>query len=164
MSDNRGMRNGQFDRRPRRDARQRVPSQAGARPGRDRRRSVGLIRPRWLADWRVRSKLAAVLVIPLAAFVALAGVNVTASVSRAEAFGDGGRIADLARQVSGVTHELQRERDLSAGVLVGRNKQAAAQKADADKKDDADKKPEAEKTDADKTDAERLTEQRRTVD
>jgi hypothetical protein len=128
MSDNRGMSNGQLGRRPRRQARRRVPDQAGAGPERGRRRSSRLLRPRWLADWRVRSKLAAVLVIPLAAFVVLAGVNVTASVRRAEAFGDGGRIAELARQVSGVTHELQRERDLTAGWLVSNSKSDADEK------------------------------------
>jgi len=67
--------------------------------------------------WRVRSKLAAVLVVPAIAFLVLAGLNVTTSVRSAQQYGRGATIAEFGRQTTSLVHELQAERDLSAGYI-----------------------------------------------
>src|SRR5918996_337081 len=71
-------------------------------------RSIGL------RNWRVRSKLIAVLVIPAVAFLVLASFGIGALVGNAQAFEEGRRLAELGRQVTALVHELQTERDLSA--------------------------------------------------
>src|SRR5215213_10255473 len=69
-------------------------------------RSIGL------RNWRVRSKLIAVLVIPAVAFL----------VGNAQAFEDGRRLAELGRQVTALVHELQAERDLSVAFTASADK------------------------------------------
>src|SRR5215203_5981538 len=75
-------------------------------------RSIGL------RNWRVRSKLIAVLVIPAVAFLVVAGFGIGSLVGNAQAFEDGRRLAELGRQVTALVHELQAERDLSAAYIV----------------------------------------------
>jgi CHASE3 domain sensor protein len=71
-----------------------------------------------LRNWRVRSKLIAVLVIPAVAFLVLASFGIGALVGNAQAFEEGRRLAELGRQVTALVHELQSERDLS-GAYIG---------------------------------------------
>src|ERR671913_1040428 len=71
-------------------------------------RSIGL------RNWRVRSKLIAVLVIPAVAFLVVAGFGIGALVGNAQAFEEGRQLAELGRQVTALVHEVQAERDLSA--------------------------------------------------
>src|SRR5215212_9752248 len=71
-------------------------------------------RPIFLRDWRVRSKLTAVLVIPAVAFLVLSSFGIGSLVRNAQAFDDGRRLADLGR-------ELQAERDLSGAVVESRD-------------------------------------------
>jgi hypothetical protein len=80
--------------------------------GLNRGRSLGL------RNWRVRSKLVAVLVIPAVAFLVLASFGIGSSVRNAQEFDQGRRLAGLGRQVTALVHELQAERDLSAGVIA----------------------------------------------
>jgi Nitrate and nitrite sensing/HAMP domain len=75
-----------------------------------------------LRHWRVRSKLIAVLVIPAVAFLVLASFGIGSSVRNAQAFSEGNRQAELAREVTALVHELQSERDLSAGFIESRAK------------------------------------------
>src|SRR5215211_8356022 len=74
-------------------------------------RSIGL------RNWRVRSKLIAVLVIPAVAFLVVAGFGIGTLVGNAQAFEEGRRLAELGRQVTALVHELQSERDLSAAYI-----------------------------------------------
>jgi hypothetical protein len=84
-----------------------------APPASDRERSLGL------RNWRVRSKLIAVLVIPAVAFLVLASFGIGSLVGNAQAFDKGRRLAELGREVTGLVHELQSERDLSAALVEG---------------------------------------------
>src|SRR5215204_3411233 len=79
-------------------------------------RSIGL------RNWRVRSKLIAVLVIPAVAFLVVAGFGIGSLVGNAQAFEDGRRLAELGRQVTALVHELQAERDLSVAFTASANK------------------------------------------
>ncbi|HEX8134585.1 MAG TPA: nitrate- and nitrite sensing domain-containing protein, partial [Actinomycetes bacterium] len=70
-----------------------------------------------MSNWRVRSKLIAVLVIPAIAFLVLASFGLGSSVRDARAIGQGTRLAELGRQVTALAHELQSERDQTAGYI-----------------------------------------------
>jgi HAMP domain-containing protein len=85
--------------------------------GSDRGPSLGL------RNWRVRSKLVAVLVIPAVAFLVLASFGIGSSVRNAQAFDQGSRLAEFGRQVTALADELQAERDLSAGLIASTSRQ-----------------------------------------
>lgn len=70
------------------------------------------------ADWRVRTKLAVVLVIPALAFLAVAGLLTSFSVRQAVTLGETAEQVALGRQVTALVHELQFERDWTAGRLA----------------------------------------------
>jgi hypothetical protein len=78
---------------------------------------------RWigLRNWRVRSKLIAVLVIPAVAFLVLASFGIGSLVANAQGFEDGRKLAELGRQVTALVHELQAERDLSVAFTASGN-------------------------------------------
>ncbi|HET8684884.1 MAG TPA: ATP-binding protein [Micromonosporaceae bacterium] len=73
------------------------------------------------AHWRVRTKVGAVLVLPAVAFAVLAGVQTSDAVRDATALDDFAEQVALCRQVTGLVHELQRERDRTAGELARLN-------------------------------------------
>jgi hypothetical protein len=89
--------------------------------GRDGRRVIvshrrpSAVRPR---HWRVRTKLAAVLVIPLVSFLVLAGVQLATAVATASNLDTDTQRVRLGRDVTKAVHELQRERDRTAGMLA----------------------------------------------
>jgi signal transduction histidine kinase len=69
-------------------------------------------------DWRVRTKLAAVLAIPAIAFLAVTGGQVRSSVQQAMELDQfSGRVA-VSRQVTSLIDGLQAERDRTMGVLA----------------------------------------------
>src|SRR5215216_8139933 len=80
-------------------------------------RSIGL------RNWRVRSKLIAVLVIPAVAFLVVAGFGIGTLVGNAQAFEDGRRLAELGHQVTALVHQLQTERDLSVAFTASADKE-----------------------------------------
>lgn len=84
----------------------------------------GLRRYTDIRNWRVRSKLAAVLVIPTLAFLALAGLNLGALVLDARAYDFDTQTAAFGREVTDLVHELQVERDLTPAVLIGGDEDA----------------------------------------
>jgi signal transduction histidine kinase len=73
------------------------------------------IRPR---DWRVRTKLASVLMLPLIGFLVLAGVQMVSSIRSSLALRSVAAQVALGRQVTALVHELQRERDHTVGLLA----------------------------------------------
>jgi len=78
-----------------------------------RRRSLFRLR-----DWRMRSKLAAVLVVPSVAFLVVAGVQTATLVSQADLLDEFADQVRVGREITGLIHELQRERDQTAGELA----------------------------------------------
>jgi len=81
-----------------------------------------------LRDWRVRSKLTAVLVIPAVAFLVLGSFGIRSSLRNADEFDRGSKLAGFGGEVTKLVHELQSERDLSAGFIQTGDK--AAQQRD----------------------------------
>jgi signal transduction histidine kinase len=70
-------------------------------------------------DLRVRTKLAAVLTIPLIGFLVVTGLQVASSVRSAVGLDELSQHVALGREVTSLIHELQRERDRTAGMLAG---------------------------------------------
>ncbi|MBQ1017509.1 nitrate- and nitrite sensing domain-containing protein [Micromonospora sp. D93] len=83
-----------------------------------------------LRDWRMSTKLATVLVVPSMAFLLLAGVQTSTLVGRTTALNDFSSQVGIGRQITAAVHQLQQERDRSAGELSelrkGGDRQAAA--------------------------------------
>src|SRR6266536_2625627 len=75
-----------------------------------------------LRNWPVRSKLIAVLAIPALVLLVLASINVKASLNGAQSLRTGGELARLEQSSTALVHELQLERDLTAGVIARQQK------------------------------------------
>ncbi len=73
--------------------------------------------PLRLQDWRMRTKLATVLVIPSVAFLVLAGVQTESLVGRATTLSDFAGQVGVGREITQLVHQLQQERDRTAGEL-----------------------------------------------
>lgn len=101
-------------------------SGAVSHPRRHRRPEMRIVPHRWLRiplhmrDWRVRTKLATVLVIPSLAFVALATVQTGSLVRQATVLNEFARQVAVGEQITALIHELQQERDRTAGELAER--------------------------------------------
>ncbi|MDG4786473.1 ATP-binding protein [Micromonospora sp. WMMD1102] len=73
----------------------------------------------------MRTKLGAVLVVPSVAFLVLAGAQTSALVSQAGLLDDFADQVAVGRDITALVHELQRERDQTAGELAALNAGAA---------------------------------------
>ncbi|MFU8873138.1 nitrate- and nitrite sensing domain-containing protein [Micromonospora sp. SL4-19] len=71
-----------------------------------------------LRDWRMRTKLATVLVIPSLAFLTLAGVQARGLVGRTTVLSGFAEQVGVGRQITGLVDRLQQERDRAAGELA----------------------------------------------
>jgi signal transduction histidine kinase len=90
----------------------------GPRPSRPRGRFG-------LQNWRVRSRLVALILVPTIAAVLLAGFLIFTSVTAAADYARANRVAQLASQVSALAHELQAERDrMTWYIALGRAERA----------------------------------------
>lgn len=92
-----------------------VNSHRRRRPGEPQRRSASLFRVR---DWRVPTKLAAVLVLPAVAFLVIAGVQINVSVQDATKLDQFAQGVKVGRQLTDLIHQLQLERDRTVGYLA----------------------------------------------
>ncbi|MFG2061041.1 nitrate- and nitrite sensing domain-containing protein [Micromonospora sp. NPDC048871] len=68
-------------------------------------------------DWRMRTKLATVLVIPSVAFLVLAGVQTQNLVSQANTLSDFSAQVGIGQEIAELVHRLQQERDRTVGEL-----------------------------------------------
>ncbi|SCE64086.1 Signal transduction histidine kinase [Micromonospora matsumotoense] len=111
------------------------PTPSAESPGRNRldervvphrRRS-----PLRLRDWRMRTKLATVLVIPSVAFLVLAGVQATGLVGRTTALNDFARQVGIGQQITTAVDRLQQERDRTAGELAALRRAGTSADRDA---------------------------------
>lgn len=76
-------------------------------------------RDRWtLWNWRVRTKLFAVLLIPALAAVVLGGLQVSTELAGVQDLGRTVRQVELGVRVSDLVHEVQRERELMSGFVA----------------------------------------------
>ena len=96
----------------------------------------GYFRPR-LRDARIRSKLGLILVIPLIAVIALAGVRLVDSAQRATAAGLVRSLAEVSATTAELAHQLHRERIAAAELLAGQQDDTRAFNAQATRTDQA---------------------------
>ncbi|MFC8845356.1 MULTISPECIES: nitrate- and nitrite sensing domain-containing protein [unclassified Micromonospora] len=99
------------------------PARSGVSNHRRRRFDVRVVphrrrSPLRLRDWRMGTKLATVLVVPSVAFLVLAGVQTQGLVGRTTELSDFARQVGIGRQITTVVHQLQQERDRTAGELA----------------------------------------------
>ena len=75
---------------------------------------------RWrLRNWRLRTKLIVVLLIPTVTVLALAGLHVSQDLEHAEELAELSAHGRVDSAVTDVVHQLQRERDLSVRFVAG---------------------------------------------
>ncbi len=67
----------------------------------------------------MRTKLGAVLIIPSVAFLVLAGAQTKVLIGQANVLGEFAQQVGVGREITSLIHELQRERDQTAGELAG---------------------------------------------
>ncbi|WP_245736749.1 sensor histidine kinase [Micromonospora pattaloongensis] len=73
-----------------------------------------------MRDWRIGTKLGAVLVIPSVAFLVLAAVQTSSLIGQSTVLSEFSRQVSVGQEITALVHELQQERDRSAGELAGR--------------------------------------------
>ena len=91
-----------------------------------------------LRNWRVRSKLLVLVVIPTLAALVFGGLRVTTSIATAGEYAQVNVVAVLASQLTALAHEVEVERDLSAQYVAqgrrgGRPEDVTAQYERVDK-------------------------------
>ncbi|MER5393317.1 nitrate- and nitrite sensing domain-containing protein [Saccharopolyspora sp. NPDC002686] len=78
----------------------------------------------WLRNWRLRYKMAAVLLVPTLAALAVGGIRVYDGVTTQHRLSTIVEQVELAQQASALTHELQRERDFAVVFTTSGSPQA----------------------------------------
>ncbi|WP_216210100.1 sensor histidine kinase [Amycolatopsis aidingensis] len=82
---------------------------------------------RWkLRNWRLRSKLAAVLIVPMVTAVVLGGLRTMDELNRAEEFNQTVDQVDVAARLTAVVHALQAERTLAVDRIASGSLERAA--------------------------------------
>jgi signal transduction histidine kinase len=72
-----------------------------------------------LQNLQIRSKLAAILLVPLVAVIVLSAIGIGSSVNRAVKASRAQNVSEFAVTLTGLVHELQKERSLAAGYVGG---------------------------------------------
>ncbi|MFC0504809.1 nitrate- and nitrite sensing domain-containing protein [Micromonospora costi] len=87
--------------------------------------------PLRLRDWRMRTKLATVLVVPSVAFLVLAGVQTRVLVGQTTVLSGFAEQVGIGREITAAVDRIQQERDRSAGELAALRRSAGAAERDA---------------------------------
>ncbi|MFB7949457.1 nitrate- and nitrite sensing domain-containing protein [Kitasatospora phosalacinea] len=82
-----------------------------------RRRATGLSRFA-MRNWRIRTRLIALLFLPVIVALVLGGLRVQSSMENSRELSQMSDLAELARTATDLAHALQTERDISAGPLA----------------------------------------------
>ncbi len=72
-----------------------------------------------LHNLQIRSKLAAILLVPLVAVIVLSAIGIGSSVNRAVKASRAQNVSEFAVTLTGLVHELQKERNLAASYVGG---------------------------------------------
>ncbi|KQV17778.1 hypothetical protein ASE03_01310 [Kitasatospora sp. Root187] len=82
-----------------------------------RRRATGLRRFA-MRNWRIRTRLIALLLLPVVVALVLGGLRVESSLQNSKQLSQMANLADLAKKATALASALQTERDISAGPLT----------------------------------------------
>ncbi|AUG79814.1 hypothetical protein CFP65_5103 [Kitasatospora sp. MMS16-BH015] len=88
----------------------------------NRRRATGLSRFA-MRNWRIRTRLIALLLLPVVVALVLGGLRVEASLQNSKQLSQMTGLADLAKKATDLADALQNERDVSAGPLTQKSAQ-----------------------------------------
>ncbi|MFG2823712.1 nitrate- and nitrite sensing domain-containing protein [Kitasatospora sp. NPDC048365] len=83
----------------------------------NRRRATGMSRFA-MRNWRIRTRLIALLLLPVVVALAFGGLRVQSSMENSRQLAQMSDLADLARRATALADALQTERDISAGPLT----------------------------------------------
>ncbi|MCP2332576.1 sensor histidine kinase [Actinoalloteichus caeruleus] len=115
-------RGAESDGRPSAVGQQGAARDSGVEPAEDNANEVALSPKRsgrWrLQNWKVRNKLIVILLVPTLAAVVLGGFRVLDQLRAADTYALVVRSVELSQRITGLAHELQRERDLAAVYIA----------------------------------------------
>ncbi|MFE9428391.1 nitrate- and nitrite sensing domain-containing protein [Kitasatospora sp. NPDC006697] len=92
-------------------------SRARLRTTLNRRRATGLGRLR-MRNWRIRTRLIALLLLPVVVALALGGLRINGSMQSSQQLAQMANLSDLAVKATQLADALETERDISAGPLT----------------------------------------------
>ncbi|MDH6137966.1 signal transduction histidine kinase [Kitasatospora sp. MAA4] len=96
-------------------------SRAKLRGSLTRRRATGLGRIR-LRNWRIRTRLIALLLLPVVVAIVLGGLRVQTSMQNSSQLAQMANLSDLATRATALADALETERDISAGPITANGK------------------------------------------
>ncbi|WP_233289222.1 nitrate- and nitrite sensing domain-containing protein, partial [Kitasatospora sp. MBT63] len=102
----------------------------------NRRRATGISRFA-MRNWRIRTRLIALLLLPVMVALVLGGLRVQTSLENSRQLAQMKDLADLARKATNLANALQTERDISAGPLTARQDATDPEVVEARKNSDA---------------------------
>ncbi len=106
-----------------------TPEREHAAPRKQRGRMRSML---MMSNWRVRTRLVAVLLVPIVAAMLFGGLRVTTSLNTATQLGQVEKLALLGQKVAALTQAMQAERDASAAFVAQRRQgQLASSQVDA---------------------------------
>ncbi|WP_460956744.1 sensor histidine kinase [Parasphingorhabdus pacifica] len=91
----------------------------------------------WLRNWRLRYKMAAVLIVPTLAALGVGGVRIYDGMTTSAQLNEVVEEVEIAQRAAAVTHELQRERDTAVVQLVDTGTPPDAYNSQAQQVDEA---------------------------
>ncbi|MFB7591433.1 nitrate- and nitrite sensing domain-containing protein [Streptomyces sp. NPDC056169] len=96
-----------------------APTESAAAPATPKTRSENEVGPRIaLRNWRISTRLVALLTLPVVAATSLGGIRISESLKDIEQLDHMQLLTKLTREATGLAQALQAERDLSAGPLA----------------------------------------------
>ncbi|MFE7194877.1 nitrate- and nitrite sensing domain-containing protein [Kitasatospora sp. NPDC057541] len=105
--------------RPEEDGKERKSTRGKLRSSLTRRRAKGMSRLA-MRNWRIRSKLIALLALPVLVALVLGGLRIQTSLETSQQLAQMANLSDLAKKATDLANALQNERDVSAGPITAK--------------------------------------------
>ncbi|MFJ4191489.1 nitrate- and nitrite sensing domain-containing protein [Kitasatospora sp. NPDC089509] len=105
--------------RPEEDGPDRKSARDKLRTTLTRRRATGLSRLA-MRNWRIRTRLIALLALPVMVSLVLGGLRIQTSLENSQQLAQMANLSDLAKKATNLADALQTERDISAGYITNR--------------------------------------------
>ncbi|MFE7563607.1 nitrate- and nitrite sensing domain-containing protein [Kitasatospora sp. NPDC057500] len=104
---------------PEEDGAERKSARGKLRSSLTRRRAKGMSRLA-MRNWRIRSKLTALLALPVLVALVLGGLRIQTSLETSQQLAQMANLSDLAKKATDLANALQNERDVSAGPITAK--------------------------------------------
>ncbi|MFD8704343.1 nitrate- and nitrite sensing domain-containing protein [Kitasatospora sp. NPDC059648] len=105
--------------RPEDDGQERKSARDKLRTTLTRRRATGLSRLA-MRNWRIRTRLIALLALPVLVSLVLGGLRIQTSLENSQQLAQMANLSDLAKKATNLADALQTERDISAGYITNK--------------------------------------------